>query len=82
MVFAPFLSCVFLYSWDQLMNYIFKWVFSIMFPFEMLINNNNWGLGACPQLTFKFILSQNPFLLHILSNQCTSCQQSPIKKYD
>ncbi len=33
-------------------------------------------LGACPQLKCKFILSQpsrqNPFLLHLLSNLCTS----------
>ncbi len=80
MVIAPFLSCVFLYIWDQLMNYTLKWVFSIMLQFKILINNNNGGLGDCPQSHCKFILSQRSpektFLLHLLSNQCMSCQQS------
>ncbi len=56
MGFVPFLSCVFLYCWDEFMNYILQLVFSIMLPFKMLINNNNnRGLVASK---CKFILTQ------------------------
>ncbi len=58
MDFTPFLSCVFLCYWNEFRTYILKWVLWIMLPFQMLINNNNGGLGAWPQSKFKFILSQ------------------------
>ncbi len=72
---------------ESLLELYFKAdVCSIMLPFKILINNNNGGLAACPQLKCKFIMikpsPQNPLLLDLLSNLCTSCQQSRIKKYD
>ncbi len=72
---------------DELMNYNLKWVFWIMPPFKMLINNNNGSLGDWSESKCKFILSQPslqiPFVLHFLSNQYTYryCQ-CRMKKYD
>ncbi len=56
--FAPFVSCVFFLLLGWIYELYFEISFSIMLPFKMLINNNNRGLGACPQWKWKFILTQ------------------------